>query len=151
MSCSSSVKTVDVKQDNSPRRNQHREEAKAVQVKFWTFKKTKRTFIVMERQLQRIFQQGFQYAVSRRQESWVYRQRSGHFLHMSWRATGEQSSQRQGWLFPDATELASRPVEILADGERKKTDARALREETGLRAAAGRRAAGCLSSRLAGK
>lgn len=74
----------------------------------------------MERQLQRIFQQGFQYAVSRRQESWVYRQRSGHFLHMSWRATGEQSSQRQGWLFPDATELASRPVKILADGEGKK-------------------------------
>lgn len=61
----------------------------------------KRTFIVMERQLQRIFQQGFQHAVSRRQESWVYRKRSGHFLHLSWRATGEQSSQRQDWLSPD--------------------------------------------------
>lgn len=41
MSCSSSVKTVDVKQDNSPRREQHRDEAKTVQVKFWTFKKKK--------------------------------------------------------------------------------------------------------------
>lgn len=65
----------------------------------------------MERQLQRVLQQGFEYAVSRRQESWVYRKRSGHFLHMSWRAIGEQRSQRlKKNIFPPPGEKLLEPA-----------------------------------------
>lgn len=97
---------------NSPHVNTTAESARS---RLQVLARFKRTFIVVERQLQRILQQGFQHAVSRRQKSWVYRKRSGHFLHMSWRAIWEQSSQRL--KFPprkekEATELAGRSVKV---------------------------------------
>lgn len=42
-----------------------------------------RTFVVVEGQLERVFQQRLEDAVGRRQESWIYGKRSGHFLHTS--------------------------------------------------------------------
>lgn len=82
----------------------------------------------MERQLQRVFQQGFQHAVSRRQESWVYRNRSGHFFHMSWRAIWELSLQTHDWISPPLKKKKKEkrpnslagPVQILADGGKRR-------------------------------
>lgn len=135
---------------NSPHVNTTAESARS---RLQVLARFKRTFIVVERQLQRILQQGFQHPVSRRQKSWVYRKRSGHFLHMSWRAIWEQSSQRL--KFPPRKQKKKRQPNSLAGPWRSRAgginDAGARRETIGFRAAAGRRAAGCLSSRAAGK
>lgn len=58
----------------------------------------------MKRQLQRVLQQGLQDSVRRRQKSWVYWKRSGHFFHTSWRATGKESSRRPNKFSPPTPE-----------------------------------------------